>query len=149
LPKKELLFSVIQGTGIPVIMLHGLTASHHDWDSLTSEVTQAGYRVYAPDLLGHGDSPRPTNPAIYNLDNLYDSLLDWIEQVHIPKPFFLIGHSLGGYLCLKIAIDQPNHVLGLEPIRKLRRVECQHKRVSQMRASYLNSCTNGWQCCAA
>ena len=94
-------------------MLHGLAASHHDWDWLAPQVIQAGYQVFVPDLPGHGDSPRPRSPASYTLDYLYQALVVWMEQESLPEPFFLIGHSLGGYLSLKIAIERPKQVLGL------------------------------------
>ena len=107
------LYSVIQGKGLPVVLLHGLAASHHDWDWLAPLLVQFEYQVYLPDLLGHGDSPRPSEISCYTLDKLYTALLMWMEQVRVPKRFFLIGHSLGGYLSLKIAINHPEQVLGL------------------------------------
>jgi len=51
---------VSQGKGAPVVMIHGLAASLHDWDFLLPRLTEAGYAGYALDLLGHGDSPNWT-----------------------------------------------------------------------------------------
>ena len=47
------------GEGAPVIMLHGLAASLHDWDALLPALARAGYAGYALDILGHGDSAKP------------------------------------------------------------------------------------------
>ncbi|MCC6569360.1 MAG: alpha/beta fold hydrolase, partial [Anaerolineales bacterium] len=46
---------VKQGSDSPVILIHGVAASLHDWDELTPELAQNGYASYALDLLGHGD----------------------------------------------------------------------------------------------
>ena len=45
---------VKEGDGPPVILIHGLAASLHDWDDLIPELAANGYSAYAPDLLGHG-----------------------------------------------------------------------------------------------
>jgi pimeloyl-ACP methyl ester carboxylesterase len=62
---------VQQGEGAPVIMIHGIAASLHDWDELVPELSQNGYACYAPDLLGHGDSPKPQSRA-YQMDWIFD-----------------------------------------------------------------------------
>jgi pimeloyl-ACP methyl ester carboxylesterase len=123
--KNHQLFSMIQGEGTPILMLHGLTASHHDWDWLAPQLVQAGYKVYIPDLPGHGDSPEFPTPITYTMDNLYASLLEWMDQVTQPAPFFLVSHSLGGYLSLKYALDHPSNVLGMAlvaPLFSLRQI---------------------------
>ena len=44
--------------GPPVVMVHGIAASLHDWDDLIPELTKNGHTSYALDLLGHGESPK-------------------------------------------------------------------------------------------
>lgn len=104
---------VAEGEGAPVILLHGMAASLHDWVHLIPALTQAGYRAYALDLLGHGDSPKPHEPQKYRFDALYTHLVDWIESLALNQSPTLIGHSLGGYLSLKYALDHPQAVRGL------------------------------------
>ncbi len=93
---------VCEGTGSPVILIHGLAASLHDWDELIPELAASGYASYALDLLGHGDSPKP-NERIYRMDWILDHFFNWVETLHLTEPAIVIGHSLGGYMALEYA----------------------------------------------
>jgi pimeloyl-ACP methyl ester carboxylesterase len=93
---------VQQGTGTPVILIHGLAASLHDWDNLIPELTQLGYASYAPDLLGHGDSPR-LDLSAYQMDHVFEHFVQWMKSLRLTEPAILVGHSLGGYVALQYA----------------------------------------------
>ena len=93
---------VRQGTGSPVILIHGLAASLHDWDDLIPELTTHGYSAYAPDLLGHGDSPR-LEARTYQMDWVFEHFTNWMKSLQLTEPAILIGHSLGGYIALEYA----------------------------------------------
>lgn len=95
-------YSIRQGDGPPLILIHGIAASHHDWDELVPELTKAGYASYALDLLGHGDSPKPASRA-YQMDWLFEHFNGWMKSLRLTEPAILIGHSLGGYLALEYA----------------------------------------------
>jgi len=102
-----------QGSGSPAILIHGLAASLHDWDYLIPDMVNAGYDTCALDLLGHGDSYSPPKLDAYTIQNVYSHLLDWIDSLFPREPVFLIGHSLGGYLALLHAIQNPQRVKGI------------------------------------
>ena len=89
-----------QGTGRPVVMIHGVAASLHDWDDLIPELSGLGYECYALDLLGHGDSPKLDSRA-YQMDWLLDHFSSWMESLNLNEAPILIGHSLGGYIALE------------------------------------------------
>jgi pimeloyl-ACP methyl ester carboxylesterase len=91
-----------QGEGPPIILIHGIAASHHDWQDLIPELTREGYASYALDLLGHGDSPKPPLRA-YRMDWLFEHFNGWMKSLRLTEPAILIGHSLGGYLALEYA----------------------------------------------
>jgi pimeloyl-ACP methyl ester carboxylesterase len=93
---------VKQGDGPPVILIHGIAASLHDWDDLTPELTRSGYGSYALDLLGHGDSPKPDLHA-YKMDWVFEHFEHWMRSLRLTEPATLIGHSLGGYVALEYA----------------------------------------------
>lgn len=93
---------VRQGAGAPVIMIHGIAASLHDWDDLIPELTKDGYASYALDLLGHGDSPKPGSRA-YQMEWIIDHFVNWITSLQLTEPAVIIGHSLGGYIALEYA----------------------------------------------
>lgn len=91
-----------QGSGAPVVLIHGIAASLHDWDELIPELTKNGYASYALDLLGHGGSPKPPSRA-YHIEWLLEHFVHWITSLRLTEPAILIGHSLGGYLALEYA----------------------------------------------
>ncbi|MFT3895275.1 MAG: alpha/beta hydrolase [Anaerolineales bacterium] len=93
---------VQQGNGTPVVMIHGLAASLHDWDDLIPTLTRNGYASYALDLLGHGDSPHPPLRA-YRMEWMYDHFEHWMRSLRLTEPAIIIGHSLGGYIALEYA----------------------------------------------
>src|SRR5687767_2674019 len=93
---------VHQGVGTPVILIHGLAASLHDWDDLVPELAQNGYAAYAPDLLGHGDSPKLDSPT-YQMDWVFEHFSQWMRSLRLTEPAILIGHSLGGHMALEYA----------------------------------------------
>lgn len=120
-PVKEIPFDIPQqvnyieqgpAAGAPVILVHGLAASHHDWDSLLPELAQAGFHAYALDLLGHGESPKPMLRA-YKTKWVYRHFEHWIDSLQLTEPPIIIGHSLGGYLSLRYAIRNPQRVRAL------------------------------------
>lgn len=102
----------MQGRGAPVVLVHGLSASLHDWDALIPALVGAGYSTYAVDLLGHGDSPKPEAP-LYKMDWLVDHFISWLQGLNLLKAPVLIGHSLGGYIVLEYARRFPDRVRGL------------------------------------
>ena len=104
--------SVSQGHGSPVVLIHGLAASLHDWDLLAPLLVDAGYSAHALDLLGHGDSPKPPDPA-YQMAWLVDHFISWLDGLNLTEPPVLIGHSLGGYVALEYARRFPDRVRGL------------------------------------
>lgn len=93
---------VQQGSGSPVILIHGLAASLHDWDDLIPTLTENGYASYAPDLLGHGDSPR-LDSRVYQMDWVFEHFFQWMRSLRLTEPAILIGHSLGGHVALEYA----------------------------------------------
>jgi pimeloyl-ACP methyl ester carboxylesterase len=93
---------VREGAGTPVILIHGLAASLHDWSDLTPELAQRGYAAYVPDLLGHGDSPK-LDARAYQMDWIFEHFINWMNSLRLTEPAILIGHSLGGHIALEYA----------------------------------------------
>lgn len=99
----------VQGSGLPVILIHGFGASIGHWRKNIPVLSAAGYRVLALDLLGFGDSDKPG--LDYSL-NLWESLLKdfWTEQVQQPAVF--VGNSIGGLLALMLLANHPEIAIG-------------------------------------
>lgn len=69
------------------------------------------FTVAAFDLLGHGASPVPDDPAQYSRDRALDDLDDVLSS--LDDPAVLVGHSLGGYLALAHAATRPGVARGI------------------------------------
>lgn len=110
---------ITRGGGRPVILVHGIAASHSEWGHLIPDLAACGYHVYAPDLPGHGNSPKPGDAQYYQVESLLVQLETWIESLNLQEPPLLIGHSLGGYLGLAYARDHSGEVRGLVLINPL------------------------------
>lgn len=104
---------VQQGKGTPVILTHGLAASLHDWDDLLPELAASGYAGYALDLLGHGESEKPSSHHEYTVESVFQHFKSWVDSLRLNEPMILVGHSLGGSLCLLYALRYPERVRAL------------------------------------
>lgn len=93
---------VRQGVGTPVILIHGLAASLHDWDDLIPPLVQNGYSACALDLLGHGDSPR-LESRLYQMEWIFEHFFQWMKSLRLTEPAILIGHSMGGHVAMEYA----------------------------------------------
>lgn len=104
------LHTVRRGSGDPIVFLHGLGTSAATWDRCMDLLADR-FGVVAVDLLGHGGSPVPDDPAEYTRDR---ALLD-IDEVlaTLDAPAVLVGHSLGGYLALAHAATRPGVARGV------------------------------------
>lgn len=98
---------------LPVILIHGLAASHHDWAYLDPALKEAGYTTYSLDLLGHGDGSKPENVDEYQYKCLQEDFLSWMDSLKLDTPPVLVGHSLGGYLALDCALHSNRPISGL------------------------------------
>ena len=69
------------------------------------------FSVIAIDLLGHGSSPVPDDPAEYTRDRALADFDDLFAELDDPP--ILVGHSLGGYLALAYCATRPANVAGV------------------------------------
>jgi 3-oxoadipate enol-lactonase len=97
------------GQGTPVVLLHGFPLSGAIWREQQQQLSDR-YRVIAPDLRGHGQSPAP--PGIYEMDLLAGDLLALLDALRIKKAVIL-GHSMGGYVTLAAWKLAPERFLAL------------------------------------
>ena len=68
----------------------------------------AGHAVHAPDKFGHDER----YPVTSNWPHLRDQLIHFIER-EAEAPVVLVGHSMGGYLCVLVASRRPDLVRGV------------------------------------
>jgi pimeloyl-ACP methyl ester carboxylesterase len=90
--------------GKPIILLHGLAEnSAYFWNPLLAHFAEQ-YQLIAFDLLGHGGSDKPMRG--YEPDKIARHLADAMQVLQIPQAI-IIGHSLGGIIAARFAIEFP------------------------------------------
>lgn len=94
----------------PILFVHGMGTSAATW-ARCMEILGATHEVIAVDLLGHGGSPVPDDPAEYTRDAALRDLDDVIASLD-DRPV-IVGHSLGGYLALAHAATRPGVARGI------------------------------------
>lgn len=99
------LFYRKEGSGSPLVIIHGLYGSSDNWINIGKRLAEK-HTVYMIDQRNHGRSPfAPTNS--YN--DLRDDLEEFFEQHQIEKAI-LLGHSMGGKVAMWFAADFPEKV---------------------------------------
>jgi haloalkane dehalogenase len=98
-----------EGTGVPVVLLHGNPASSYVWRKVLPVVATVG-RAMAPDLIGMGESGRPA--IDYGFDDSARYLDAWFEALGLDE-VVLVGHDWGGALAFDCAARHPGRVRGL------------------------------------
>jgi pimeloyl-ACP methyl ester carboxylesterase len=97
---------------IPVVFIHGLGGSLSSWQFVMGGLADQ-HRMTAVDLPGHGgsskSSPATTDYSFAGMSNDIGTVLSDGKR----KPSVIVGHSLGGAVALKLAVDQPELVAGL------------------------------------
>ena len=100
------------GTGESVIVLHGYPEDRHSWDGVTPALTEAGFRVLAPDQRGYSPGARPTARAAYTLPRLAGDVLALAQAAGVER-FHLAGHDWGAALAWYLAGRHPDRVISL------------------------------------
>jgi len=96
----------VRGAGSPIILIHGFGEFVESW-AFNIEPLSEHYRVYALDLPGHGLSDKPANGYAFSLSAGF--VANFMQALGINRAT-LIGHSIGGFMCLSTAISFPEKV---------------------------------------
>lgn len=96
-----------QGGGTPVLALHGWGAPGLMWQP-AERLAPLGYRVYAPDLPGFGQTEPP--PQAWSVRDYVNFVLAYMDANEIEQAH-LIGHSFGGRLGLVLGADHSDRIL--------------------------------------
>ncbi len=108
---KPLLYYEVHGRHGPYLLLvHGLLSSRAQW-LLNLEALSAVCRPVVVELLGHGRSPTPDEPACYTPSG-YAADFERIRRALEVERWFVCGQSLGAALTLRYALDQPGRIIG-------------------------------------
>src|SRR5215207_9030261 len=100
------------GEGIPVVLLHGLTATRRYVVMGSRSLERSGHRVVAYDARGHGASSPAPDPDAYDYDDLVEDLRVVLDDRGIERAV-LAGASMGAHTVVRLAVDAPDRVAGL------------------------------------
>jgi pimeloyl-ACP methyl ester carboxylesterase len=98
--------------GKPVVLCHGFPELWYSWRHQLVALGEAGYRVFAPDLRGYGDSSHPTEVAAYGSDQLTADLCGLLDHYGYEKATFS-GHDWGAMVVWEMGRLHPDRVSSL------------------------------------
>ena len=98
--------------GTPVLMIHGFPDSVRLWRHQIPVLTDAGYRVVAPDLKGYGRSDKPESVSKYAIAEMAEDMLAVMDSAGIERAH-LVGHDWGAGIAWYLAIRSPDRIRSL------------------------------------
>lgn len=100
----------IAGLGDTTLLLvHGAFINQTYWDEQIQYFT-ATHQVVTMDLAGHGDSGR--NRDTWTIREFGNDVIALIRDLNLEN-VILVGHSMGGDVCLEVAVAHPAPIIGL------------------------------------
>lgn len=94
-----------RANGPCLLMLHGFMGDQRVFDHLVDELGDFCNPITL-NLLGHGQSSKPTSGDRYREEQQVNDLTSFIKHLDVAK-LFLHGYSMGGRLAMKIALSRP------------------------------------------
>lgn len=101
-----------QGTGRPVLLLHGNPTWGFLYRKVARELTGQNFRVIMPDLIGLGFSDKPRDAAIHQLSNHSRWLGAAIDQLDLRDAIF-VGQDWGGPIGIHAFAARPDRLSGM------------------------------------
>ena len=97
----------------PALLLqHGFPDDHELWSNIIPYLTPLGYPIIVPDLLGYGETDKPSDPKEYNLKALSQDLMDILDNEKVQH-VISVGHDWGAMMAQRLLLFHPERVLGL------------------------------------
>lgn len=106
------LYSAGPADGRPVWLLHGFPECWYAWHPQIEALSKAGYRVFAPEMRGYGQSSAPRDPAAYDLLTLCGDIqaaMDALGHTRVA----VVGHDWGAPVAWHLALLEPARVQAL------------------------------------
>ena len=100
------------GTGDPLLFLHGWGMTPRVYARAITPLTRAGIRVIAPALPGFGGSSG-VSPLGLTIDAYAARVAEFVDALDLGSPAFVMGHSLGGGVAIRLAATRPDLVRSL------------------------------------
>ena len=120
------------GSGLPVVLLHGFPFDHSIWQAQQAALSQS-FRVIAPDLRGHGQSPL-VEDEVYPMETLAGDVLALLDRLDIERAVW-VGHSMGGYVTMAALRLAPERVQALGLVATHPHADSHEKRLQRQESA--------------
>ncbi|WP_439130165.1 alpha/beta fold hydrolase [Polaribacter sp.] len=129
-----------EGKGSTVVLIHGFLENSTMWDTIKPELSKRN-RIITIDLLGHGKSD--CLGYVHSMEIFAEAVEAVLKHLKLRK-FILVGHSLGGYVCLQIAKNNPTKIKGLCLLNSTSNEDSEERKKLRFRANKMiqNNFTN-------
>jgi pimeloyl-ACP methyl ester carboxylesterase len=98
-----------EGTGDPVVLIHGFPELAYSWRHQIPALAGAGFRAIAYDQRGYGGSSKPENVEAYALTHLVADAIGLLDTLGLQKATF-VGHDWGSIVVWTAALMHPDRV---------------------------------------
>ncbi len=108
----------VVGEGPAVVLFHSSLSSAKQWLPLVG-MLKSHYKVINIDSLGYGEADDVLDATSYSFNTELERVNQALLSIIGDKPFHLVGHSCGGAIALKLAVENPEKVLSMslyEPV---------------------------------
>jgi len=106
--EKLMLASNVKGDGRVLILLHGLFGSSDNLGRIAKELSD-DYQVHSLDLRNHGES---FHSNLMSYDLMAQDVIRYLDENKL-KCVNIMGHSMGGKVAMRIALDYPERIQSL------------------------------------
>ena len=121
----------VSGEGKTILLLHGFLETSSMWKDLETEFART-HQVVCIDLLGHGETD--SLGYVHTMEDMADAVYAVLRYLKI-KHAKVIGHSMGGYVALALAEQQPLLFEGLCLMNSTFEADSEERKVLRTRAN--------------
>ncbi len=90
-----------------VLLLHGQPSWSFLYRKMITPLTDAGFRVIVPDLIGFGKSEKPLSTKDHNYQMHIDTMTELVKQLDL-KDMVFFGQDWGGLIGLRVVANEPD-----------------------------------------
>ncbi|WP_196895872.1 alpha/beta fold hydrolase [Aureivirga marina] len=116
--------------GKTIVFLHGFLENFFMWDQMIPYFEKK-YKIVRIDLLGHGKSENIG--YIHTMEQMADAVKQVLKSLKLRK-YYLVGHSMGGYVSLAIAEKNPKNVHGIFLMNSTPFADSEEKKLQRERS---------------
>ena len=98
-----------EGSGTPVILLHGFPDTGDLWRNQVPALTTSGFRAIVPDMRGRGRSSKPEAVSEYRLSSIVRDVTGILDALHVERAH-VVGHDWGAAVAWLVAALAPQRV---------------------------------------